>query len=225
MTRSKPKAVCYHRVSSIGQESGDGFERQRESTRAYAEREGLRIVATYEECYTGTSDLEDRMHFSKLVERVQRGDIDFVLIESSDRLARKLVVSEKLLGVLSEENVSVIACSMGIDLTDDDDPGRVLIRQVLAAMAEWDKSNLVQRLAKARHRIKQTTGKCEGRKLYGEGKGENVVVQRMLQLRDSGASYLKIADVLNSSGSRNSEGNHWKAPTVGKILRRVQANT
>jgi hypothetical protein len=50
----------------------------------------------------------------------------------------------------------------------DEDPTRVLIRQVLWAVSQFEKSVIVAKLRAARMRRRQQTGRCEGRKRFGE---------------------------------------------------------
>jgi len=54
----------------------------------------------------------------------------------------------------------------------DDDPTRVLIRQVLGAVAQFEKSVIVAKLRAARVRKRRETGRCEGRKPFGTRPGE-----------------------------------------------------
>ena len=66
------------------------------------------------------------------------------------------------------------------------DPTRTLIRQVLGAVAQFEKTALVSKLKAARQRVKRETGRCDGRKPYGTRPGEADVVtlmQRLLALR------------------------------------------
>ncbi len=59
----------------------------------------------------------------------------------ADRLARDLMVGEVILGEFHALGVSVVAAESGTDLTvGDDDPTRVLIRQVLGAVSQFEKA-------------------------------------------------------------------------------------
>jgi DNA invertase Pin-like site-specific DNA recombinase len=64
----------------------------------------------------------------------------------------------------------------------DEDPTRVLIRQVLGAVSQFEKSVIVAKLRAARMRQRRATGRCEGRKSYGEHPGEEAVLHRIRQL-------------------------------------------
>jgi hypothetical protein len=64
------------------------------------------------------------------------------------------------------------------------DPTRVLMRQLLGAVAQYDKAHIVAKLRGARMRKRAKEGRCEGRKPYGHLDGEDAVINRMLELRN-----------------------------------------
>ena len=75
--------------------------------------------------------------------RMRSNGVRLVLVERADRLARDLMVGEVLLAEFRKLGVTVIAADSGTDLTaGDDDPTRVLIRQVLGAMAQFEQSGI-----------------------------------------------------------------------------------
>jgi DNA invertase Pin-like site-specific DNA recombinase len=83
-------------------------------------------------------------------------------------LAHDLIVGELILNQFRELGVRVIAADGGTELTvGDDDPTRTLIRQVLGAVAQFEKAVIVSKLKAARVRQRRATGRCEGRKPYG----------------------------------------------------------
>jgi hypothetical protein len=99
----------------------------------------------------------------------------------------------------------VIAAESGTELTvGDGDPTRKLIRKVLRAVAEYDKTVTVLKLRAARVCKRLENGKCEGRKAYGQTDAELEVLQRirMLTRKRNGRhlSVAKIAAILNEEG-------------------------
>ena len=66
------------------------------------------------------------------------------------------------------------------------DPTRILMRQLMGAVAQYDKSQIVLNLRGARMRKRASEGKCEGRKPFGYYDGENAVLARMKALRAEG---------------------------------------
>jgi|SRR5580704_13329856 DNA invertase Pin-like site-specific DNA recombinase len=86
-----------------------------------------------------------------------------VLIEDASRFARELVTQELGIIALVARDVQVFTAS-GDNLTDTDDPSRVMMRQIAGAFAQYEKARLVAKLRVARERKKALTGKCGGRK-------------------------------------------------------------
>jgi DNA invertase Pin-like site-specific DNA recombinase len=219
------QAVSYLRVSSVGQVAGDGFPRQREAIQIYAERNGIEVVGEFrDEGVSGTVDHGERDGFKALLERIAGNCVRLVLIERPDRLARDLLVQETLLASLIRLGVRVVDAS-GTDLTDQSDPSRVLIRQVLGAVAQHDRACLVAKLRAARQRKRSATGRCEGRKPFGSRVGEDRGVQRIQQLRSEGLSVRAITERLNAEGILSRSGKSWSFGSVGRIARRVAEST
>ena len=64
-----------------------------------------------------------------------------------------------------------------------DTPTAVLVRQVLGAIAEFEKTSLVAKLRAARERKKAQTGNCGGRQSHAEARPEVVALVRQLRRR------------------------------------------
>ena len=225
-TRSEP-ALSYLRVSGRAQVDGDGFPRQREAVARYARVHGVDVVGEYrDEGVGGTRDLDDREGLTELIERIRADGVRSVLIERADRLARDLLVSEVLLAQFRDLGVRVIAADSGTDLTAaDEDPTRVLIRQVLGAVSQFEKSATVAKLRAARVRKRRQLGRCEGRKPFGLRPGEEAVLARMrlLHRKPRGLDRLSfgaIAAQLNAERLPTRTGTPWRAGTVRRILQR-----
>jgi DNA invertase Pin-like site-specific DNA recombinase len=223
-------AVSYLRVSGESQIAGDGFPRQREICLKYATPNGIEIVEEFrDEGVTGKMELEGRAGLSACLQYVREHGIGLVIVESSDRLARDMIVAEVIIREFQKIGVKVISASGGVDLTEGNDanPTAKLIRQILAAVAEFDRCVIVLKLRGARDRQRAEFGKCEGRKGYGEHPdypGEKEVVARMIVLRAEGNRPDQIAQILNSEGVETRGTKHGKSPwhpsTINKILAR-----
>jgi len=213
------KAYAYLRVSGRGQIEGDGFKRQEIAIREFARAHDIKIAAVYrEEGVSGTSELQGRKALLELLAQQANG-VEFVLIEKLDRLARDLMVQENLIGDIQKRGFSLISVAEP-DLLQND-PTRKLMRQMMGAIAEYEKMMIVLKLKGARERMKARNGKCEGRKRYGTKTGEAAVVERMKDLRSSGLSFARIAARLNSEGvSTRTNGTWWHGYAVNQILER-----
>ena len=220
----KTKAHSYLRVSGKGQIDGDGFPRQRQTIANYAKRHQIEIEREFCEMgVSGTKDAFDREALTDLFVALKANGVRTVLVERADRLARDLMISEILLDEFRKLGVKVIAADSDTDLTvADQDPTRTLMRQMLGAIAQWEKSVIVQKLRAARMRIRKTEGRCEGRKPYGTTEDEAAVIAKMLEFRNEGLSYADLADRLNGDGIAARQGKEvkWHATTVQRILHR-----
>ncbi|MBI3781949.1 MAG: recombinase family protein [Deltaproteobacteria bacterium] len=78
-----------------------------------------------------------------------------------------------ILNQFRDLGVRVIAADSGTELmTADDDPTRTLIRQVLGAVAQFERAVIVSKLKPARVRKRHVEGRWEGRKPFGIRPGE-----------------------------------------------------
>ena len=224
---AKSSALAYVRVSGKGQVDGDGLRRQRDAIRRYAAASGFDVVEEFCDAgVSGTRDLAARPGLAALLDRVESNGVKVVLVERADRLARDLMVNEVVVDQLSRAGARVLTAD-GADLTSaDDDPTRTLIRQVLAAVAQFDKSVTVLKLRAARERKRRRDGRCEGRKPFGFAPGELATLDRIRALRRKpkgrpALSVAAIAAILNAEGCATRTGKPWAPGTVYGILRRL----
>ena len=227
----KIKAFSYLRVSGKGQIDGDGFPRQRDAIQKYAKARKIEIVAEYrDEGVSGTKDHFDRPGLTDIFVALKANGVRLVLVERADRLARDLMVGEIILSEFRNIGVRVIAADSGTDLTvEDGDPTRTLMRQMLGAVAQWEKTVIVQKLRAARVRIRRNKGRCEGRKPFGTTDLEKETIAKMRAMRQAGESYEAIAEALNQAGIlprttvRAGKPTRWYGAAVQRILNRDQA--
>jgi DNA invertase Pin-like site-specific DNA recombinase len=214
------QAFAYLRVSGRGQIEGDGFTRQLTAIRQYAAANGYRIAKVYrEEGVSGGTDWESRPAFSEMMAALLSNGTRTVLVERLDRVARDLMVQESVIADFERKGLTLISVSEPDLLSDD--PSRVLMRQMLGAFFQYEKTLLVAKLRGARQRIRAREGRCEGRKRYGTMPGELEVVQRVHDLRDGGMALDKIAYTLNVEGIKPRAGARWYPTSVSRILRKV----
>ena len=88
-----------------------------------------------------------------------------------------------------------------------DTPTAVLVRQVLGAISEFEKTSLVAELKAARDRKREATGQCGGRKSYKERSPEMVALARKLARYPVNGHKRSLRDVaaeLEAQGSHQS---------------------
>jgi len=141
-----------------------------------------------------------------------------IVIERLDRLARDLMVQEYIVQDCQRRGITLLS-TVEPDLLSSD-PTRILMRQILGAVAAYDKAMIVLKLRGARERKRSRKGKCEGAKLFGELRGEQETLERMRSWRQEGANLTAIAARLNAEGVRPRRGEKWHPMTVQRILKR-----
>jgi len=217
----------YKRVSGKGQVEGDGPERQQEAIEAFCRAHGLKLVeVAFDGGVSGTVDGMERPEFARLLEMCQNGTLGHsgaIVVERLDRLARDLMVQEVLLAECRKNGVAVYAADHGelVDLAScEDDPTRKVCRQIMGAIAEFEKTSTVLKLRAARQRAKAKDGRCEGRKPYGFNECERSVLQIMLERFAEYEDYQDAADWLNNLGMTTRSGTLWNRGTVWAIIKR-----
>ena len=168
---------------------------------------------------TGTKELTERRAFTEMLAALHGNGVKLILIEKLDRLARDLSVQESIIAELKRHGFELISVEEP-DLLKDD-PYRVMFRQFQGAISQAEKTNIVLKLRGARQRMKARTGRCEGRKPYGDRPGEMDVVKRMKELRATGMGYDRIAATLNAEDvPTRTPGKQWHGFAINQILRR-----
>lgn len=222
------RVLGYIRVSSKGQMDGDGPERQYEAIRNFCKAHQLNLGRTFTEAgVSGTVDAMDRASFTEMLASIElssTGHFPFqaIVVERLDRLARDLMVSEFLLKELRTRGIKVFSADQGalIDMANNEgDPTRKLIRQIIAALSEWEKSQLVLKLRVARERKRKQTGRCEGVLPYGSNPAEQPILKLIKTWQRSGTSLTYIAFLLNQAQMKTRTGRAWTKNNLNSMLR------
>lgn len=217
--------VAYLRVSTQGQaDSGHGLEAQAAACRAYARMAGHDLVGVITE--RGVSgDKAERPALAQALAMIKSGDADAILVYRLDRLARDLVLQEILLREVHAAGGALLSATPGEDqlLRDPHDPTRKLMRQMLGAFAEYEKSVIALRLAAGRAAKRASGGKGSGSYPFGWSKGgpverEQHVLSVIKTLLSQGRSLAVVATYLNSRpGHHPRHGERWTRQTVAGV--------
>ena len=212
----------------MDQVSEDGFERQRKAIARFARARGFEIVAEFKDgAVSGENDLADRPALLDALSRIAGNGVRVVIVEDVQRLARSLFVQESIIRQFIAIDARLLTATAE-DLTDNSDPDRVMVRQILGSVAQNDKNRLVLKLKVARTRKRAAQGFCEGRRPYGYlSTAEADTLATMRELRRKlhrgarGASYADVAATLNAEGRLNREGRPWSASRVHAVLKQA----
>ena len=223
---SRIKAYAYLRVSGKGQVRGDGFKRQEEEVRRFAQASGYEVAGVYrEEGISGTTTEEDRPAFKDMVTAILKNGVRTIIIEGMDRLARELRVQEHLVIYLASKGITLLSARTEEDITAAvmGDPMKKALVQIQGVFAELEKSLLVKKLRTARERVRAEKGKCEGRKSTKEVNPEVIKLIKKLRRTKPGQkrmTYAQVADRLNAEGYLTVSGKAWTGYNVQNIVKR-----
>lgn len=224
------KLVGYVRVSTEKQvEEGFGLDVQEATVRKWAREGGHRLTRIVrEEGTTGT--IADRPALVEVMGLLRDGEAAGVVFPRLDRLARDLVVQEQLLQEFWRHGweVHTATASEAHYLADDpDDPSRTLIRHVLGAVSQYERSMIALRLRVGRRRKADSGGYAYGSPPFGHRSverslvpdpAEQAAVARMRELAGEGQSLRQIAATLDAEGHTSKRGGKWHPTTVGRAL-------
>jgi len=198
---------------------------QEEACRAYAEARGYEVVAVHgDEGVSG--DVVSRPGLSAALADLEPGDV--LLVHRPDRLARDLLLNEMLYQRATKLGARIEAVEG--DVGRGSDPQSVLVRQILASVAEFE-----HKLIAARTRVAMRAAQRRGRKVschtpYGwtsDGAGnlvplpdEQRALERVLELRGEGLTAYAAAQVLNEEHPEACRGQRWSPKTVAKCWER-----
>ena len=230
------KVVGYVRVSTATQvEDGLGLDVQKAAIRAWCKANGHRLIKVLsDEGVSGTRELDDRPGLADAIALVRDGQAKGIVVPRLDRLARDLIIQETVLAEVRRVKGQVFSTSPGeaAYLSDDpDDPSRKLIRQVLGAVSEYERSMVTLRLRNGRRRKAQMGGYASGAPAFGleardgdliESQDEQRSIERIVELRACGASFREICATLESEGHRTKRGTtSWQPMAVKRVLDRL----
>jgi DNA invertase Pin-like site-specific DNA recombinase len=221
--RKRVEAIGYMRTSSaanVGRDKDSG-KRQRAAIEGYAKTAGYVVVEWfYDAAIKGADAVTSRPGFSAMLDRIAGNGVRSIIVESPDRFARDLAVQLAGHDYLKGLGVALIPASAP-DFFLEDTPTAVLVRQVLGAIAQFDKATMVAKLKAARDRKRKATGKVEGRKAYIEREGGLLLIARVRALRDQRPrlSLREIAAELEREGNVTAKGNRYSASAVRSMLR------
>jgi DNA invertase Pin-like site-specific DNA recombinase len=219
LSRKKIPAIAYLRTSSATNAGPDkdSDKRQRAAIAAFAKSHSYVVVAEfYDEAVSGADPIAERPGFKAMLDRIAGDGVRCILVESPDRFARDLTVQLTGHDFLKSLGISLIPATAP-DFFVEDTPTAVLVRQVLGAIAQFEKTSLVAKLKAARDRKKAVTGKCGGRKSYAEARPDVVLLAK--QMHDDGMSLRDISAALAEQGYLTAGGRPYVASAVQAMLR------
>src|ERR1700760_3877300 len=163
-----PRTFAYCRVSTLGQTVENQI---REIEAAGFAVEKRRTVT---DTVSGSSAIEQRPGFMKLLDRLEPDDV--LIVTKLDRLGRNSIDVQTTVNRLAEQGVRVHCLALGgVDLTS---PAGKMTMGVIAAVAQFEKDLLIERTLAGQARAK-AEGKKFGRPVVLTDEGRAKALQRL----------------------------------------------
>jgi putative DNA-invertase from lambdoid prophage Rac len=179
-----PRTFAYCRVSTMGQTVANQIQEIEAAGFAVEKRR------TLTETVSGSSAIEQRPGFMKLLDRLERDDV--LVVTKLDRLGRNSIDVQTTIGKLETRGVRVHCLALGgVDLTS---PAGKMTMGVIAAVAQFERDLLIERTLSGQARAR-AEGKRFGRKPVLDGEQRQKALQRL----SDGASISEVAREMKAS--------------------------
>ncbi len=220
----RTEAVAYLRTSSaanVGPDK-DSDQRQRQTIETFADRNGYAVAVRdwyYDAAVSGADALDTRPGFARMMERIASNSVRVIIVETANRFARDLMVQEIGYRRLRELGITLIAADSPHSFVDDT-PTAVLIRQILGAVAQFDKAMTVAKLKGARDRKSAAAGKrIEGRKRHAELNPQLVVEAKRLHRKNPKTGKRRSLRQISAELAKEGYVNKNRRPYAAKSVR------
>jgi DNA invertase Pin-like site-specific DNA recombinase len=164
-----------------------------------------------------------RAGFTEMLAWATENGVATILVESASRFARDLIVQETGHALLAKLGFTLIAAD-DPDAFTADTPTARMVRQILGAVAEFEKTNLVVKLKGARERKRAAQGRCEGRRGLKDTAPEQKQLRAAKRLAHKSPktghrrSLRQIAAALAQLGHVNGWGRVYSPTQIARML-------
>lgn len=214
-------AAIYARYSSNSQNDAS-IEQQVAECTVYAQQNGLKIVATFEDrAISGRSD--KRPGFQKMIRAAERHEFQVLLTYKSNRIARNMYDALRYETRLEDAGVKVVYCKENFG---DNAAGRMMLRMMMS-INEFYSDNMAEDIRRGLM-DSASQGKVVGSLPLGYKKGEDgkvaideefgPIIQEIFSRVLNDESYAEIARDLNARGYRTQHGKQFGKSSFRAIL-------
>ena len=231
------KLAAYLRVSTDKQaEEGNGLAVQEAAIRTWARENGHKIAGWFrDEGESGSNGLDCRVGLFNALNAIKEGKADGIVVKVLDRFSREMVLQEQLFAMIKKDGGMVFSTSpteMAFLNDDEADPHRKLVRVILGAVQEFERSMIRLRMASGKSAKRARGGYAGyGSPPFGQRSvdkelvpdaAEQAAVARIAELDAEGLSLREIVAVLEVEGIRAKRGGGWSPSTVRRVLARAR---
>jgi DNA invertase Pin-like site-specific DNA recombinase len=206
------------RASRVAGEHAVSPSEQRQRIEAACERDGLRLLETFEELdVSGGTPLADRPGLSQAVARVEAGEVQAIVVAYFDRLVRSLAVQRELLKRVEAAGGSILAVDVGEVRSDT--ASRWLSSTMLGMVAEYHRRVTAERTVEGKRQavargaapfpnlppwLRQRKKGEKMERLELDPKGTRVVQEAVRMRADKGATIAEVRAYLGKHGIKRS---------------------
>ena len=223
------RTIGYVRVSTDRQaDRGISLEAQEAKIRAMATVQGTDLLDVIVDGGESAKSL-NRPGLQKLLEMVNKGEVQAIIVAKLDRLTRSVKDLCNLLELLEKRKVALVSVAESLDTSSA--AGRMVIT-IMGAVSQWEREAIGERTRDAlRHKRAQgyRTGNipygyhlAEGGRLVRDD-AEQKAIDEIRGLRKQGLSLRAVAEAANERGHRTRRGTGWRLESVVRILRQTRA--
>ena len=219
------QAGLYLRMSRDAEARGLGIGRQRKDGEALATRLGWPIVREYSDNDLSASKYshKPRQGYSQMLQDLQEGVINAVVVYDQDRLVRQPKELEELLEVCDRTRAWHIAAVSGeIDVRNSDDLFRA---RILAAVHAKESDNISRRVRRKQQELAERGQPHGGPRRYGYRldftaveTDEATIIQELARRTLAGESLASLCRELNDRAIPTAAGGRWSPATLRRIL-------